>query len=57
MNVIEWPIDWYSTDPKYFADTYMEKPGSVHLSRAYYQYNFITLEKNKVLNRVINSLF
>lgn len=57
MNVIEWPIDWYTTDPKYFADTYMEKPGSVHLSRAYYQYNFITLEKNKVLNRVINSLF
>lgn len=57
MNVIEWPTDWYTTDPKYFADTYMEKPGSVHLSRAYYQYNFITLEKNKVLNRVINSLF
>jgi hypothetical protein len=57
MNVIEWPSDWYSTDPKYFADTYMEKPGSVHLSRAYYQYDFITLEKNKALNRVINSLF
>jgi hypothetical protein len=57
MNVIEWPIDWYTTEPKYFADTYMEKPGSVHLSRAYYQYDFITLEKNKALNRVINSLF
>lgn len=57
MNVIEWPSDWYTTDPKYFADTYMEKPGSVHLSRAYYKYNFITLEKNKVLNKVINSLF
>lgn len=57
MNVIEWPIDWYSADPKYFADTYMEKPGSVHLSRKYYQYDFITLEKNKQLNKVINSLF
>lgn len=57
MNVIEWPSDWYSSDPKYFADTYMEKPGSVHLSRAYYQYDFITLKKNKALNKVINSLF
>jgi len=57
MNVIEWPSDWYDIDPKYFADTYMEKPGSVHLSRAYYQYDFITLEKNKSLEKKLNSLF
>ncbi len=57
MNVIEWPIHWYSADPQYFADTYMEKPGSVHLSREFYQYDFETSEKNVVLKKTINTLF
>lgn len=57
MNVIEWPSNWYEEDPKYFADTYMEKPGSVHLSREFYQFDFETSEKNKTLKKTINSLF
>jgi hypothetical protein len=57
IGVIEWPSHWYEEDPKYFADTYMEKPGSVHLSREYYQYDFETSEKNKILKKTINSLF
>jgi hypothetical protein len=35
----------------------MEKPGSVHLSRKYYQYDFETGEKNPELKAKINSLF
>jgi len=57
MNVIEWPNNWYIEDPKYFADTYMEKPGSVHLSREFYQYDLETSSQNKILKRTINSLF
>ena len=47
FELIEWPIEWYNMSPKDYADTYMEKPGSVHLSREYYQYDFETGEKKK----------
>jgi len=53
----EWPKHWYTTDPKEFANTYMEKPGSVHLSRKYYQYDFDNGEENKELKQKVLSLF
>lgn len=53
----EWPKHWYTTHPKEFADKYMEKPGSVHLSRQYYHYDFDTGEDNGELKQKIFSLF
>jgi len=53
----EWPKHWYETHPKEFADKYMEKPGSVHLSRQYYHYDFDTGEDNGELKQKIFSLF
>ena len=57
FGVISWPSDWYDTHPELFAKKYMEKPGSVHLSREFYQYSFTTNEKNLSLKKTINSLF
>ena len=57
FGVISWPSDWYDTNPEMFAKKYMERPGSVHLSREFYQYNFITNEENLALKKTINSLF
>jgi len=42
-NVYEWPELWYQVDPKTYAENYMEKPGSVHLSPESYPWN---LESN-----------
>ena len=53
----EWPRHWYETHPKEFADTYMEKPGSVHLSRQYYHYDFDSGEENGDLKQKTLSLF
>ncbi len=53
----EWPEHWYSAHPKEFADTYMEKPGSVHLSRQYYHYDFDSGEENRELKQKVLSLF
>lgn len=41
-SVISWPSNWYSLDPEQYAQQYMERPGSVHLSRSAYQYDFET---------------
>jgi len=57
FGVISWPSDWYDTHPELFAKKYMEKPGSVHLSREFYQYSFTTNEKNTSLTKTINALF
>jgi hypothetical protein len=46
VEMMKWPSEWYKIDPKVYADQYMEKPGSVHLSREYYQYDFETGKKN-----------
>lgn len=54
-ELIEWPSEWYQIDPKDYADTYMESPGSVHLSRKYYQYDFETGERNPELLRKAES--
>lgn len=40
-NVYEWPSNWYMMDPEDYARTYMEKPGSVHLSPQYYEWNLV----------------
>jgi len=53
----EWPRHWYTTHPKEFADTYMEKPGSVHLSRQYYHYDFDSGEENEELKQKVFGLF
>jgi len=53
----EWPEHWFTAHPKEFADTYMEKPGSVHLSRQYYHYDFDSGEENGELKQKVLSLF
>lgn len=35
-----WPDEWYTMDPEEYAKTYMEKPGSVHLSPRHYVWDF-----------------
>lgn len=45
FSPVHWPNFWYTMDPTEYAEKYMEKPGSVHLSRASYQYNFETDNK------------
>jgi hypothetical protein len=48
-DVIAWPKEWYMLDPKSYAEQYMEKPGSVHLSRNSYIYDFETgTKRNKI---------
>ncbi len=43
-HVHEWPTHWYFMNPEDYAKTYMEKPGSVHLSPEFYEWN---LQENK----------
>ena len=46
-TVISWPKEWYVMDPEKYAEEYMEKPGSVHLSRSSYLYDFETGKSNR----------
>ena len=43
-NVHYWPREWFQMDPEKYADTFMEKPRSVHLSPAFYPWD---LERNE----------
>ena len=43
-NVYYWPREWFQMDPEKYADTFMEKPRSVHLSPAFYPWD---LERNE----------
>jgi hypothetical protein len=52
-DVISWPSEWYSMDPKQYADQCMEKPGSVHLSRSSYQYDFETGQKMRKMKTTV----
>jgi hypothetical protein len=53
-DVISWPKEWYLMDPKAYAEQYMERPGSVHLSRTSYIYDFETgTKRNKIKNTVL----
>lgn len=42
-NVKTWPDEWFKLDPEVYADRFMEKPRSVHLSPAFYEWD---LEEN-----------
>lgn len=57
FEVLKWPEHWYSENPEEFANKYMEKPGSVHLSREYYYWDWNTGEKNSNLIKRTISLF
>jgi hypothetical protein len=48
-NVHEWPENWYLMNPEDYARTYMEKPGSVHLSPEFYEWD---LETNRPNSRI-----
>lgn len=39
-----WPSEWFAMDPEKYANTYMEKPRSVHLSPEFYPWD---LERNE----------
>lgn len=43
-RVKQWPKEWFLMEPEKYAETYMEKPRSVHLSPAHYEWD---LETNK----------
>ena len=45
-NVYEWPQNWYLMNPELYAKTYMEKPGSVHLSPEFYEWNLVENRPN-----------
>ena len=45
-DVHEWPTNWYMMDPEDYARTYMEKPGSVHLSPEFYEWDLVNNVEN-----------
>jgi hypothetical protein len=45
-NVHQWPTNWYMIDPEDYAKTYMEKPGSVHLSPEFYEWDLVNNYEN-----------
>jgi hypothetical protein len=45
-EVFEWPENWYIIDPEDYAKTYMEKPGSVHLSPQFYEWDLVNNVEN-----------
>ena len=49
-NVFHWPTHWYMMDPEEYAKTYMEKPGSVHLSPEFYEWDLAENQENKWQN-------
>jgi len=57
FEVLDWPTHWFEESPEEFASNYMEKPGSVHLSREYYYWDWATGKKNNKLVKTIISLF
>ena len=40
-NVYHWPQEWYEIDPELYSKLYMEKPGSVHLSPEFYEWDLL----------------
>jgi len=57
FEVLDWPTHWFSENPEEFAKNYMEKPGSVHLSREFYYWDWNTEAKNSKLIKKTISLF
>lgn len=46
-NVHRWPAEFFEATPEEYSQNFMEKPGSVHLSPAHYEWD---LEKNEARN-------
>ena len=44
-----WPNSWYMIDPEAYARTYMEKPGSVHLSPEFYEWDLLNNSENSMI--------
>lgn len=47
-NVHLWPIEWYLMNPEDYAKLRMEKPGSVHLSPEFYEWDLFTNKENDI---------
>jgi hypothetical protein len=54
-QVFHWPDAWYEYEPEYYANEYMEKPGSVHLSPEYYVWDLELNEVNEKLEIEYNA--
>jgi hypothetical protein len=39
-RVYEWPVHWYQMDPEAYAEDFMEKPRSVHLSPEFHEWDY-----------------
>lgn len=57
FEILEWPEHWFSENPEKFANLYMEKPGSVHLSREFYYWDWKTGKQNPNLVKKTIGLF
>jgi len=57
FEVLDWPTHWFEENAEDFANNYMEKPGSVHLSREFYYWDWNTGNKNQNLIKKTISLF
>lgn len=47
--IFRWPDKWYDIDPELYANTYMERPGSVHLSPAWHLWDYVNNQPNQAL--------
>lgn len=57
FEILQWPDYWFSENPERFANLYMEKPGSVHLSREFYYWDWKTGKQNLNLVKKTMGLF
>jgi hypothetical protein len=48
-NTFWWPPKWYEMAPEKYAECYMEKPGSVHLSPYFHQWDYWSNQPNERL--------
>lgn len=48
-HVWSWPQKWMDEGPEAYAENYMEKPGSVHLSPAWHRWNYESNMPNEAL--------
>jgi hypothetical protein len=51
VTVKEWPAHWFTIPPHEYAEIFMERPRSVHLSPAHYEWNLEKNEKRNVWHR------
>lgn len=51
VTVKEWPSHWFTIPPHEYAEIFMERPRSVHLSPAHYEWDLEKNEKRNVWHR------